>query len=59
MEVRAYADRHLKFDDPYDPRNRRISLLLPFVTPSVDDVERELIEMGERLGSGGATGAGQ
>lgn len=30
-EVRGYADRKLKVaDDPLDPRNRRITLLLPF-----------------------------
>jgi chemotaxis protein MotB len=33
VEVRGYADRELKLADaPYDPRNRRISLLLPFDT---------------------------
>jgi chemotaxis protein MotB len=31
VEVRGYADRHLKNpEDAYDPRNRRISVLLPF-----------------------------
>ena len=33
VEVRGHADRELKIpDDPRDPRNRRISLLLPFKT---------------------------
>lgn len=33
QEVRGYADRQLKNDgDPSDPRNRRISILLPFVS---------------------------
>lgn len=31
VEVRGYADRHLRVpDDPYDSSNRRISILLPF-----------------------------
>jgi chemotaxis protein MotB len=31
-EVRGYADRHLKHpDNPLDPHNRRMSLLLPFL----------------------------
>ena len=34
IEVRGYADRQLKFaDQPADPRNRRISILLPFDSP--------------------------
>ena len=34
QEVRGLADRHLRIpDDPYDARNRRISVFLPFVTP--------------------------
>jgi len=32
VEVRGYADRHLRvFEDPEDPQNRRITVLLPFV----------------------------
>ncbi len=31
LEVRGYADRHPRIPaDPYDPRNRRISMLLPY-----------------------------
>jgi len=34
IEVRGYADRQLKFAaQPADPRNRRISILLPFDSP--------------------------
>ncbi|MFQ5537728.1 MAG: flagellar motor protein MotB [Gemmatimonadota bacterium] len=36
-EVRGYADRQLKIvDNPEDPRNRRISVLLPFREPDPD-----------------------
>jgi len=38
VEVRGYADRHLKnLEDAFDPRNRRISVLLPFK----DDIKLE------------------
>jgi chemotaxis protein MotB len=34
LEVRGYADRHLRVpDNAYDPSNRRISILLPFTEP--------------------------
>lgn len=40
LEVRGYADRHPRIpEDPYDPRNRRITMLLPYreiTTPSVE-----------------------
>ncbi len=40
LEVRGYADRSLRVpDDPRDPRNRRITMLLPFrnhVLPSIE-----------------------
>lgn len=36
VEVRGYADRHPKIaDSPLDPRNRRISVLLPFTEEPV------------------------
>ncbi|MFW6331409.1 MAG: flagellar motor protein MotB [Gemmatimonadota bacterium] len=39
LEVRGYADRNPRIDDdPFDPRNRRISMLLPFqgdMAPSI------------------------
>jgi len=38
-EVRGLADRQLRIpDNPLDPRNRRISILLPFTTPPSDSV---------------------
>ena len=37
VEVRGYADRHLRVtDDPFDPSNRRISILLPFTDPEIN-----------------------
>jgi chemotaxis protein MotB len=40
LEVRGYADRDPRIaEDPYDPRNRRISMLLPFqmdLSPSIE-----------------------
>jgi chemotaxis protein MotB len=37
VEVRGMADRQLRNPgNPLDPRNRRITILLPFVTPSPD-----------------------
>lgn len=33
QEVRGYADRQPRTDDPFDPANRRISILLPFQDP--------------------------
>jgi chemotaxis protein MotB len=51
LEVRGYADRHPRIgDDPYDPRNRRISMLLPYrmtETPS--------IQVGQPAGGGEPT----
>jgi len=39
-EVRGYADRQLKIPSrPLDPRNRRISVLLPFKEVSLDTLE--------------------
>ena len=29
-EVRGYADRKLRYSDPYDPRNRRISIIVKY-----------------------------
>jgi chemotaxis protein MotB len=45
LEVRGYADRSLRVpDDPYDPRNRRVSMLLPFrdfvINPAVEAGDR-------------------
>ena len=38
MEVRGMADRQLRFrDNPLDPRNRRITIFLPFVTDTTSD----------------------
>jgi chemotaxis protein MotB len=37
VEVRGMADRQLRNPgNPLDPRNRRITILLPFVTPPAD-----------------------
>ena len=44
IEVRGMADRHLRVpDDPMDPANRRISILLPFtVLPGEEDPANSL-----------------
>ena len=40
LEVRGYADRSPRIeDDPYDPRNRRVTMLLPFREPGPPSVE--------------------
>lgn len=40
LEVRGYADRAPRIqDDPYDPRNRRITMLLPFRDPQTPSIE--------------------
>ncbi len=47
MEVRGYAERELKNpDDPLDPRNRRISVLLPFQD---DILVEEYRPVGDRI----------
>lgn len=39
-EIRGHADRDLRnAEDPLDPENRRISILLPFSTPPANTVE--------------------
>ena len=59
FEVRGYADRQLKFiEDALDPRNRRISLLLPFDTPFVEPVEVDPETLAEQLDSLGWVGGG-
>lgn len=60
IEVRGYADRQLKvFDQPADPRNRRISILLPFDSPD-PAAALEARQRAEGLGlSVGEVGGGQ
>lgn len=59
FEVRGYADRQLKFvEDALDPRNRRISLLLPFDTPFVELIEVDPETLAEQLDSLGWVGGG-
>ncbi len=60
-EVRGYADRELKIpDDPLAPRNRRISLLLPFTAEEsgvmFGDVQRAMSRptASELIGTGAA-----
>jgi len=52
VEVRGHADEHLKIpSDPRDPRNRRITVLLPFEAvpiESLPSVERDQIERLDR-----------
>lgn len=49
LEIRGYADRHLRVEDnPYDPRNRRITMLLPFRGPRAP-----IIEVGDQGPLGG------
>ena len=59
-EVRGYADRQLKIvDAPLDPRNRRISVLLPFEETSLDTLhlpDTGLDEVLRQLGNLGAGG---
>jgi chemotaxis protein MotB len=55
VEVRGYADQQLKVvENPYDPRNRRISLLLPFDTP--DPARMQLPEAEEGIDPTGVVG---
>src|SRR5690625_330810 len=43
IEVRGHADRELRNpEDPYDPTNRRVSILLPFRDPSPIETIRPL-----------------
>ena len=59
FEVRGYADRSLKFvEDALDPRNRRISLLLPFDTPYVEPIELDPETLARQLGAMGSVGGG-
>ncbi len=45
-EVRGYADRQLKVPNaPRDPRNRRISVLLPFTTKIETDNSADIIDI--------------
>jgi chemotaxis protein MotB len=61
-EVRGYADRQPKVADaPLDPRNRRISVLLPFEETSLENLNLHLPDTGldaalRQLGSSGAGG---
>ena len=51
VEVRGMADRQLRYkENPLDPRNRRISIFLPFMT----DVDRA--DSAGVVGTNGATG---
>lgn len=56
IEVHGLADRQLKLPDlPLDPRNRRITVFLPFRTPAPDvDSTRALLPGGVQLPSPGA-----
>ena len=56
IEVHGLADRQLKLPDlPLDPRNRRITVFLPFRTPAPDvDSTRSLLPGGVQLPSPGA-----
>ncbi len=56
VEVRGYAQRQLKVpDSPLDPRNRRISILLPFKEdPVVEFLPTSLIGGGVAGGAGAA-----
>ena len=65
IEVRGHADRQLKFADvPSDPRNRRISLLLPYDSPDPEAAiaareraqEVGLLPVGGGQAQGGAEG---
>ncbi len=59
FEVRGYADRELKFvGDALDPRNRRISLLLPFDTPYVEATELDPETLAQQLGFVESAGGG-
>jgi len=52
LEIRGLADRELKVvEDPLDPRNRRISLLLPFDSPDVDILELDSAALDQGFGS--------
>jgi chemotaxis protein MotB len=45
VEVRGMADRHLRIPtDPFDPANRRISILLPFTVQEGEEDPAQLIE---------------
>jgi chemotaxis protein MotB len=47
QEVRGMADRQLRIpDNPLDPRNRRISIFLPFTTPSPDSSDTPAVRAG-------------
>lgn len=41
MQVRGYADQHLrKPEDPFDPSNRRVSLIVQYLDKKPDDSAR-------------------
>ena len=58
-EVRGYADRQLKIGDaPLDPRNRRISVLLPFEEMSLETLHLPETGLDAALSAMGSSGAG-
>ena len=54
VEVRGMADRQLRNPgNPLDPRNRRITILLPFVTPPAGDADTPSAPMTSKPGTSG------
>ena len=62
VEVRGMADRQLRNPgNPLDPRNRRITILLPFVTPPAGEADPDAAPIGApttpKPGTSGTSGA--
>ena len=58
VEVRGMADRQLRNPgNPLDPRNRRITILLPFVTPVSSDTDSTSVPTTSKPGTSGTSGA--
>ena len=58
MQVRGYADQHLrKTDDPLDPSNRRVSLIVQYLNKTKDDPD-EPVKDEKKEGGGPKPNAG-